>query len=168
MRLLDPSKKARQVDGTTADVMVVGPSFTSTVTAADDIPFDFLFADASLSEDRGDVQEEIRISERVKRLRDRSGLTWQQLARAFGVTRRAVHAWATGQPMSTSNVERLERIEALIEEHDMGEPHETRARLLSRAGDQNAPFAILLEELTPGREYDEPRPWIERVTGNQQ
>src|SRR5262245_36297225 len=32
----------------------------------------------------------------VRSLHDSSGLTWEQLARLFGVSRRAVHNWANG------------------------------------------------------------------------
>lgn len=36
-----------------------------------------------------------------------SGLTWEQIARYFGVSRRAVHLWVSGGRMSASNEELL-------------------------------------------------------------
>jgi DNA-binding transcriptional regulator YiaG len=39
--------------------------------------------------------------------REASGLTWDQLARYFGVSRRAVHLWAAGGRMSAANEELL-------------------------------------------------------------
>ena len=39
----------------------------------------------------------------VMELRRRSGLTWDQLGQIFGVTRRTMHFWASGQPLATEN-----------------------------------------------------------------
>lgn len=39
----------------------------------------------------------------VTALRNDSGLTWDQLARLFGVSRRAVHFWASGGNMNSQN-----------------------------------------------------------------
>lgn len=44
-----------------------------------------------------------------------SGLTWDQLARYFGVSRRAVHLWAAGGRMSAANEEMLSRLVALVD-----------------------------------------------------
>lgn len=41
----------------------------------------------------------------VARLRSESGLTWEQLARIFNVSRRAVHLWASGGNMNSHNQE---------------------------------------------------------------
>jgi transcriptional regulator with XRE-family HTH domain len=68
------------------------------------------------------LQEAVRVSppakstnrERVKELYARSGLTWDQLGKAFGVSRRAVHHWATGGKLSSSNAATLAELSAFI------------------------------------------------------
>lgn len=47
-------------------------------------------------------------------LRDLSGLTWEQLARLFGVSRRAVHLWASGGRMNNPHAELLNVILATV------------------------------------------------------
>jgi transcriptional regulator with XRE-family HTH domain len=54
------------------------------------------------------------LPERIQNLREASGLTWDQLGRLFGVSRRAVHLWATGGRMNGSNTEQLARLEAAV------------------------------------------------------
>ena len=46
-------------------------------------------------------------SELLAQTREASGLTWDQLARYFGVSRRSVHLWAAGGRMSAANEELL-------------------------------------------------------------
>lgn len=46
-------------------------------------------------------------AELLTRTHRESGLTWDQLARYFGVSRRAVHLWAAGGRMSATNEELL-------------------------------------------------------------
>ena len=50
----------------------------------------------------------------VKRLKDATGATWDQLGRLFGVSRRALHAWANAAPMNSQHAERLEELLALV------------------------------------------------------
>ncbi|MFT4626115.1 MAG: DNA-binding transcriptional regulator YiaG [Myxococcota bacterium] len=47
-------------------------------------------------------------------LRRVSGLTWDQVARLFSVSRRSVHYWASGKPMTSEHEEHLHRLLALI------------------------------------------------------
>lgn len=51
---------------------------------------------------------------RVRQLKDDSGLTWDQLRRLFGVSRRALHSWAGGARMNSRNEERLVCLESVI------------------------------------------------------
>lgn len=51
---------------------------------------------------------------RVRQLKDESGLTWDQLRRLFGVSRRAVHMWAGGARMNSRNEERLAYLEQIV------------------------------------------------------
>lgn len=50
------------------------------------------------------------LAEAVKSLRVESGLTWDQLGRLFGVSRRAMHLWASGGRMNAAHAEALSAI----------------------------------------------------------
>lgn len=49
-------------------------------------------------------------ADKLRYLRDAAGVTWEQLAQGFGVSRRAIHLWAAGGRMSTANEATLRRI----------------------------------------------------------
>ena len=53
-------------------------------------------------------------SSRVRCLKEASGLTWDQLRRLFGVSRRALHMWAGGAQMNSRNQERLTDLERVV------------------------------------------------------
>jgi transcriptional regulator with XRE-family HTH domain len=67
----------------------------------------------------------------VQDLRHRSGLTWQELADALGVSRRAVHHWATGGRVSAAHARLIEDLAALVDETTAPSPVVTRERLLA-------------------------------------
>jgi hypothetical protein len=67
----------------------------------------------------------------VRDLWERSGLTWDQLARLFGVSRRSVHAWATGARLNAYHQELLTELTQLIIQIDTGDPHRNRDQLLA-------------------------------------
>jgi DNA-binding transcriptional regulator YiaG len=67
----------------------------------------------------------------IGELRQISGLTWQHLARLFGVDRRAVHFWASGRPLSDNNAEHLARVLAFLRRIDRGDPAWMRQWLLA-------------------------------------
>lgn len=48
-------------------------------------------------------------------MHETSGLTWDQIARYFGVSRRAVHLWVSGGRMSASNEELLAHLVRAVE-----------------------------------------------------
>jgi hypothetical protein len=50
----------------------------------------------------------------VRALHEDSGLTWDQLAKLFNVSRRAVHQWAVGGRMNTTNVTRLQELTRVV------------------------------------------------------
>ena len=50
----------------------------------------------------------------LKEVRERAGLTWDQIARLFGVSRRAVHLWAAGGRMTAANEETLLRVSGVL------------------------------------------------------
>lgn len=81
----------------------------------------------------------------ISELRRRSGLTWEQIARLFGVARRSVHFWISGKSMNASNEERLNRLLIAIRYIDRGEGAVTRAALMSAQSDGAVPFDLLTE-----------------------
>ena len=64
--------------------------------------------------------------EMVQWLHRESGLTWEQLARTLGVSRRSVHAWAAGQRVNGANLERLSNVFATVREIDADSPSARR------------------------------------------
>lgn len=79
----------------------------------------------------------------IGELRRRSGLTWDQLARLFGVARRSVHFWASGKAINAAHEERLGRLLALVRHIDRGSAQATRAALLTPMTDGVIPFELL-------------------------
>ncbi len=67
----------------------------------------------------------------IAELRRLSGLTWERLAKVFGVSRRTLHFWASGKAMNTTNEERLFRMLAVIRRMDRGNARENRTLLLT-------------------------------------
>ncbi len=66
----------------------------------------------------------------VRWLHETSGLTWEQLGRLFGVSRRTVHLWANGSGMNAANSEAFYELVALVRSADGATPAEHRAALL--------------------------------------
>lgn len=81
----------------------------------------------------------------ISELRRRSGLTWGQIARLFGVARRSIHFWISGKAMNAFNEERLNRLLIAIRHIDRGEGAATRAALMSAQSDGAVPFDLLRE-----------------------
>jgi transcriptional regulator with XRE-family HTH domain len=88
----------------------------------------------------------------LNELRKLTGLTWEQLAGLFQVTRRSLHLWASGEPLSRVNEERLYRLLGTIRYIDQGSASMNRSILLSPGIDGKFPLDLLRE----GR-YDEVR-----------
>ena len=97
----------------------------------------------------GRKQEFLDTGAAISELRRLAGLTWEQLARVFGVARRSLHFWASGKPINATNEERLRRLLAVLRQADRGTAQENRAMLL-RDHDGTIP----LDLLTMGR-YDD-------------
>jgi hypothetical protein len=72
--------------------------------------------------------------EEVIWVKDHSGLTWDQLGKVFGVSRRAVHMWANGGRLNESNARRLREFAAIVREIEAelgaATSESVRARLL--------------------------------------
>lgn len=67
----------------------------------------------------------------ILEIRRRSGLTWDELAYLFDVSRRSVHHWASGKPVSASHHRQIRRMLAAIRHIDQGEAARTRDFLLA-------------------------------------
>lgn len=66
----------------------------------------------------------------IAEIRRISGLTFDQLATVFAVTRRTVHLWMSGQRMLPAKQEQVQRILATMRRVDRGASDLTRAALL--------------------------------------
>jgi len=66
----------------------------------------------------------------VRWIHEASGLTWEQMGRLFGVSRRTVHLWANGSGLNAANSEALYELVALVRSADSATPAEVRAALL--------------------------------------
>lgn len=81
--------------------------------------------------------------EAIAELRSLSGLTWEQLARLMGVSRRSLHLWASGKPMAATNEEKLARVLAILKQLDRGAAAANRAWLLAPSSEGQLPFDLL-------------------------
>jgi len=75
------------------------------------------------------VQEDVASG--LRRLRSTSGLTWGEVASALGVSRRAVHHWASGARISARHAERLGALTELVASYQGSGPSVTRACLVA-------------------------------------
>ncbi len=83
----------------------------------------------------------------IAELRRLSGFTWDQLARLFNVSRRSLHFWASGKPMTAGNEEHLQRLLAVVRRIDRGSASANRAALLTvLEEDGTIPFDLLAAE----------------------
>jgi hypothetical protein len=67
----------------------------------------------------------------IRKAHEDSGLTWEQLARVFCVSRRSVHLWANGARMNATNVELLMRFVDFLDRLEAASPDERRTALLA-------------------------------------
>ncbi len=95
---------------------------------------------------RVDEQENDRsTASALVELRRISGLTWDQLGRIFGVSRRSVHFWASGKPLNATNEERLHRVLDVVRGADRGSASANRAALLAPVGGR-VPLELLASQ----------------------
>ena len=82
----------------------------------------------------------------VNEIRRLSGLTWEQLADVLGVTRRTLHNWSNGLPMSRSHEQRLAQTRSVLRAIDRGSASENRATLLAPTPDGETLLDLLSRE----------------------
>ena len=108
------------------------------------IPEDPAQAGTSAGASAAGEEQPVDTGAAIAELRRLSGLTWEQLARLFGVARRSLHFWASGKPLNASNEERLRRLIAVLRQADRGNAQENRAMLFGDH-DGTVPFDLLAE-----------------------
>jgi DNA-binding XRE family transcriptional regulator len=74
-------------------------------------------------------------SDLVQRVYRESGLTWEQLAHVFGVSRRALHMWATGGRLNAKHQELLVEFAHIVSTLPGDTSDENRAALLQPQAD---------------------------------
>jgi DNA-binding transcriptional regulator YiaG len=79
----------------------------------------------------------------VNELRKSSGLTWEQLACLFDVSRRSVHFWASGQPLASAHEEKLNRILDAVQYISLGSASLNRSLLMSVSKDGRSYLELL-------------------------
>jgi DNA-binding transcriptional regulator YiaG len=92
----------------------------------------------------------------IHELKKLSGLTWEQLAKIFNVSRRSLHFWASGKPITPFNEEHLRSLLATIRYIDRGSPDINRGALLQPQQDSIMPLDLLI-----AGKYEE----VERLLG---
>jgi hypothetical protein len=83
--------------------------------------------------------------EMVTELHEKSGLTWEQIGRALGVSKRAALMWAQGGQVSALNLDNLSSLCSVVAEHSGGGPDSTRLRLVTSARGLPSPLASWVE-----------------------
>lgn len=83
-------------------------------------------------------------SDEVMELHRLTGFTWDQLAKLFGVSRRALHFWASGKALNAANEEHLSQMLAVMRNIDRGSAQGNRSILLTKLPDGTRPFEMLM------------------------
>ncbi len=88
----------------------------------------------SLSQNFGNERRTtITIPTALSELRRRAALTWDDLSKLFGVSRRAVHLWASGERLSAANDAKVRGLYTKVRDHSSVHPHQLRQELLSQS-----------------------------------
>lgn len=129
-------------DTTPTDAIVPLSSLTSTPQAAED----FTASAAACPDAPPTTPSPASTAELVTHLHDQFGLTWDQLGKLFGVSRRAVHMWAAGKRMNAHNTELLGALLQLVHAAPGASADERRAWLFAPAPDGMPPVERFLDE----------------------
>lgn len=81
-------------------------------------------------------------------LRARTRLSWDDLSRLFGVSRRSVHKWASGGAMNSKHARRLADLTAFVAQFDRT-PTEVRAHLFAPDERGRTLFQALVQQTSP-------------------
>ncbi|MCS0638920.1 hypothetical protein NX801_25375 [Streptomyces sp. LP05-1] len=69
----------------------------------------------------------LEIADVVRVIHDESGFTWEQLSRAFGVSRRSMHLWASGARINARHSEMLMHFAELVRSTPVKSPEQVRS-----------------------------------------
>lgn len=78
-------------------------------------------------------------------LRRISGLSWDELSKLLGTTRRALHLWISGKSLEKSDEVHLDSLLETIKFIDRGTASQTHSILFSPIADNSTPFDLLLQ-----------------------
>jgi transcriptional regulator with XRE-family HTH domain len=81
------------------------------------------------------LEESTSVGPEIFEIRRLSGLTWNDLASVFGVSRRSLHHWANGKPINAEHEDRVRRVLATLQWIDRGEAQRNRALLMTSCPD---------------------------------
>lgn len=76
----------------------------------------------------------------VKMIHDESGLTWEQLSKAFNVSRRSVHLWASGGRINARHSELIMRFAQVVRSAPVREPALVRTWLYASEPGEPSPM----------------------------
>jgi transcriptional regulator with XRE-family HTH domain len=122
-------------------------SITTVLSALSSAPAGGLATGAGVDLVRGRVAQ--GQTERVRKIYHRSGLSWDELGRVLGVSRRTIHNWANGFRMSSRHVVLLGQFENLLDRYDANGPQSVRVSLLTPDADGVSPYTAFLREASP-------------------
>jgi transcriptional regulator with XRE-family HTH domain len=135
-------------------IVLAGGVTWSVTTSTFDVPpvIDRTLANPTgkLATSPADVQ--VSAGAAIHTIRRLSGLTWDELADLFGVSRRSLHHWANGRPVSAAHDHTLRHVLAALRYIDRGDSARTRGALLAATPDGR----LIVDLLKKGR-YDEAR-----------
>lgn len=97
--------------------------------------------------------------ENVRWVHETSGLTWEQLGKVFGVSRRAVHLWANGGRLNARNAETLSELVAIVRDLPGRNAQERRALLLAPDAEGVSPIDRMRARNVDGRGDVSGTPW---------
>lgn len=109
--------------------------------------------------DEGPAVDPLPTSDRIVELKRQSCLTWEQIARLFGVSKRAVMLWKSGGRMSAVHEERLTALLSRMHRAPSDDPIDTRAWLMTLDETGIAPYQRWSDDV---RLRPKPAAWIDR------
>jgi len=129
-----------------SDISAVRETFRETRVAVTQVP-----GSGQATSRNAGKQARGAIALSIQQLKDQSGLTWAEIAKAMGVSARAVHHWANGATISAANAERLQGLTRIVASAQGMTPRETRSRLLAPGRDGRSKLSSFSDLNSPRR-----------------
>lgn len=127
-----------------ANALALGDHTTRPLDLAAELPVSTAGArqvEPASSNPAGAVEEapKSNTAELIQDLHDRSGLTWEQLSKILGVSRRSVHLWASGGRMNARHIELATELVSLVRNAPVEDPERVRTWLLAASAGGRSP-----------------------------